>query len=534
MDRLIDCFTFYNELDMLELRFREIYDTVDKFIIVEADKTFGGEKKPFLLDENIERFSKWSDKIIHIKINFPNIGSNPWDYERYQRNSFMQALYFLGLTDSDKVMITDVDEIPDPNTISYIKTYPLNGIYKLEMDHYFGSFRNKMSNPEKWYHPKIMNWGHLKNSTPDNCRSDFNCQWWERGGWHLSYFGGPEKISKKIGSFSHQEYNNEVIRDVNRISDKIKSNRDFLDDWRSFVNINPESNPYLPKNWRILEKYEEEYFPELYAKKDLVLGSAINIDLNSIMTFIRSLRKYNKECSISIIVENNIDEVKKSSIKKEGVNLIFTSISTFLESPINNIRYLKFFEFIKDHENEYKNVLISDVRDVYFQNDPFKGLEKNSIFFAEEDESKTIKDDDRFNSRWIRQTYGDIILEDLNNEKITCCGTVIGSYRNISAYLEFMTNEIIRFYKEKNPFFNDMLDTAIHTYIYYKRRDLLENPSMKNNGDLFGTVGITVKEFPDKITIKNNLIEVNGKIPSIIHQYDRSEWLKKFINLNSK
>jgi hypothetical protein len=47
---VIDCFTFYNELEILELRFLELYDVVDKFIIVEADQTFSGNNKRFIYE----------------------------------------------------------------------------------------------------------------------------------------------------------------------------------------------------------------------------------------------------------------------------------------------------------------------------------------------------------------------------------------------------------------------------------------------------------------------------------------------------
>ena len=531
--KLIDCFTFYNELEILELRMNEMYDIVDKFILVEADKTFKGDPKPFFFDENKERFEKWMDKIIHVKVNFPVLSSNnPWDYERYQRNSFMPSLYFLNLSENDKLIICDVDEIPDSSTMSYVKPYPMSGICKLEMYQYFGSFRNKMNNPEKWYHPKIVTWGHLKSSTPDNCRNDFNCQWWERGGWHLSYFGGPEKIVQKIKSFSHQEYNSPEINNTERIEDRIRNNRDFLDNWRTFVNIDPEKNPYLPKNWRILEKYEEEYFPELYNKKDLVIGAAINTPIESVMTFLKSFKKYNTSADIFLLVEKEISEENRISIKNAGANLIFTTLTDFLNTPINNLRYLKFYEFLKEHGDEYKNVLISDIRDVYFQSDPFLNIEKNSIFFAQEEENKTINDDKRFNSRWIEQTYGKEILEKIGNEKITCCGTLLGSSSNCLSYLKFMNDEIVRFYRDKIPSFNDMLDTPIHTYLYYIKPEILRNPQIKTNGDLFGTVGITVKEFPEKILIKEGKIEVNGKKSPIIHQYDRSEWLTSFIKNN--
>jgi beta-1,4-mannosyl-glycoprotein beta-1,4-N-acetylglucosaminyltransferase len=533
MARLIDCFTFYNEIEILQLRLSEIYEVVDKFILVEADKTFKGEDKPFIFEENKEKFSKWMDKIIHIRINFPDLGTkNPWEYEKYQRNSFMQALYFLGLSDSDQVMITDVDEIPDASTISYIKTYPLKGLYKLEMENYMGCFRNKMSSVSKWYHPKIMTWDHLKCSTPNNCRNDFDCQWWERGGWHLSYFGGSDRILNKINSFSHQEYNNEKIKNKERIIDRIKNNNDFLDEWRTFINIDPENNPYLPKNWRILEKYEEEYFPELYPGKDLVIGAAVNIDVESILIFVKSLRLQNKDCDIVLIVEDNISQEKKASIKNYGVSIIFSKLNEISGiSNVNNLRYFKFYEFLRENEGKYRNVLISDIRDVYFQKDPFESIGRNSIFFAQEDEGKNIESDDIFNSRWIKQTYGIEIFNKIKDYKITCCGTVLGSYNNCIKYSKFICDEIIRLKNESNPFFSDMLDTAIHTYLYYLKGDLLNNPTMKENGDLFGTVGITSIEFTEKIDIKNGFIEVNKKVPAIIHQYDRSNWLNSYIKI---
>jgi beta-1,4-mannosyl-glycoprotein beta-1,4-N-acetylglucosaminyltransferase len=40
---LIDCFTFFNELDMLECRLEYLYDKVDQFVLVEADITHSGK-----------------------------------------------------------------------------------------------------------------------------------------------------------------------------------------------------------------------------------------------------------------------------------------------------------------------------------------------------------------------------------------------------------------------------------------------------------------------------------------------------------
>jgi beta-1,4-mannosyl-glycoprotein beta-1,4-N-acetylglucosaminyltransferase len=132
MKTVVDCFTFYNELELLELRFNELYDVVDKFIIVEANKTFKGDFKPFILEENKWRFEKWWDKVAHIKVYTPDNLTDAWSREKYQRNSSLPFLHSMCLNDNSVVIITDIDEIPNPERITYIKEkYNLDGIFKL-------------------------------------------------------------------------------------------------------------------------------------------------------------------------------------------------------------------------------------------------------------------------------------------------------------------------------------------------------------------------------------------------------------------
>jgi hypothetical protein len=265
---VVDCFTFHNELELLELRFTELYDHVDKFVIIEANKTFKGDFKPFILEENKWRFEKWWDKVAHIKINIPDNLTDAWSREKYQRNSSIPFLHSMCLPDNAIVIITDVDEIPNPEVILKIKYgNDLDGIYKLEMDNYFGSFYNKEITV-KWYHPKVINWKNLKLKSPEECRLTFNCQWWEKGGWHFTYFGGPSRISSKLNDFSHQEYNKDDFKDENYISDKIKNGKDLFGEWRKFERINPEENDFLPKNWRILLQLEQQYKIENGNKKN--------------------------------------------------------------------------------------------------------------------------------------------------------------------------------------------------------------------------------------------------------------------------
>ena len=65
---IYDCFTFFNELDLLEIRLNILDEYTDYFVIGESYETFSGLKKPLYYYENRERFEKWNDKIKRAKI----------------------------------------------------------------------------------------------------------------------------------------------------------------------------------------------------------------------------------------------------------------------------------------------------------------------------------------------------------------------------------------------------------------------------------------------------------------------------------
>ena len=118
--KVFDCFTFYKEFDLLELRLEELWDTVDYFVIAEAGHTHQGSPKPYhLLDENWDRFEKYHSKIRHIKVDdMPNT-ANSWENENHQRRSLQR-----GLTDmqpEDLIITGDADEIVRPEIIELIK-----------------------------------------------------------------------------------------------------------------------------------------------------------------------------------------------------------------------------------------------------------------------------------------------------------------------------------------------------------------------------------------------------------------------------
>ncbi len=119
--KIYDCFTFFNELELLELRLESLWDVVDYFVIVEADKTHANVPKPFNFYEHVRDFEKYLPKIHYVMDNsvVEYRGVSDWSIENNQRNNIMK-----GLTDAapdDLIMISDADEFPDPVIIQTIR-----------------------------------------------------------------------------------------------------------------------------------------------------------------------------------------------------------------------------------------------------------------------------------------------------------------------------------------------------------------------------------------------------------------------------
>ena len=113
-----DCFTFYNEFELLELRLRALWDVVDCFVIVEANRKHNGEPKNFLLRELYES----SPKIRCVSVDLSNVpygGAGDWSIEITQRNAIAY-----GLEDAqpdDLILIGDADEIIAPDVFRRLR-----------------------------------------------------------------------------------------------------------------------------------------------------------------------------------------------------------------------------------------------------------------------------------------------------------------------------------------------------------------------------------------------------------------------------
>ena len=128
--KLYDCCMYFDEDIVLDLRLNVLNDYVDKFVVAEATKDHTGRDKK--LNFNINNFTKFKDKITYIVVeDLPmdlKFYKKNWPVhhlrDQYQRNALARG--YKNCNDDDLIMISDIDEIPNPNKI---KEFKINNKY---------------------------------------------------------------------------------------------------------------------------------------------------------------------------------------------------------------------------------------------------------------------------------------------------------------------------------------------------------------------------------------------------------------------
>jgi beta-1,4-mannosyl-glycoprotein beta-1,4-N-acetylglucosaminyltransferase len=216
--KIYDCFPFYNELDLLELRLTELYEKVDHFVLVEADTTYTSRPKPFYFEENKQRYANFLDKIIHIKVEDMPHSPDAWVNDRFQRDQIARGL--VEAAPDDLILVSDCDEIIRPEAVEYMKNSE-QSLFALRM-----SLHNFKFNYMKLMPDRYNVWGMagrrslFDDIAPDAFRQlrfqffdkpyqfkNDGCEVIEHGGWHFGYMGDKEWLLDKAQSFAHTEVN---------------------------------------------------------------------------------------------------------------------------------------------------------------------------------------------------------------------------------------------------------------------------------------------------------------------------------------
>lgn len=236
---IYDCFTFFNESDILRLRLNELGPHVDHFVIVEATETFTGKRKPLYMNtvEKADWYQEHKEKVIRVVVDFPSKDMTSWDREIYQRNQITRGLE-KAKSSNDIVIISDVDEIPRPGMFHWKESV------QLDVTQYFWNFHWEVPvHCNQGARPVVTRVSHLYLTTPQEMRASVLPRI-QYGGWHFSFFGGVAATIQKIEAFAHTEVDKPEFKSPRNMTDGEKYG---IDPFNRFPLKYSEINETYPK-----------------------------------------------------------------------------------------------------------------------------------------------------------------------------------------------------------------------------------------------------------------------------------------------
>lgn len=232
--KIYDCFPFFNEFDLLDIRLHELSDTVDEFVLVESTKTFSGKNKPLYFNDNKERFAKFLPKITHIIQTDADEGTDyqaNWLREEGQRDKIMETL-IVKCKPNDIIISSDLDEIPRATAVKeYVLKHAKNGIMIMNQKYSY-YYLNNFTTDCKWQEGRIFPFWEAEKYTLSKLRRGPThhslIPSLENAGWHFSFLGNAEHIRHKIESFAHTEFDKDEIKSDDNIKRALETGADLF------------------------------------------------------------------------------------------------------------------------------------------------------------------------------------------------------------------------------------------------------------------------------------------------------------------
>tara|TARA_X000001036_G_scaffold383768_1_gene377344 strand:+ start:399 stop:1214 length:816 start_codon:yes stop_codon:yes gene_type:complete len=266
--RIYDCFSYWDEDLLLEFRLNILNDYVDYFVIVEGNKTWQNNFKN--LNFNINKFSKFKDKIIYIPVEDLPDGDDPYKRENHQRNAIIRGL--TNASKNDLIIISDLDEIPNPHKIINFNPSKRFAVFKQMHFYYKFNLLNQL-NPF-WHGSRICLKKYLQ--SPQWLRElKFKRRpFWRidklrlnniilEGGWHFCNLKKPEQLLHKYKNlcetndpYHFKEKIDPKYLTVDSIKNFISNSKDLIGRDHNYEKI--EIDEKLPKYLRDnIDKYKD-------------------------------------------------------------------------------------------------------------------------------------------------------------------------------------------------------------------------------------------------------------------------------------
>ena len=257
------------------------------------------------------------------------------------------------------------------------------------------------------------------------------------------------------------------------------------------------------------------------AKKNVILGIIQNYTIIKVLPFFNSIIYSNfTNCDIVMFVRN-VSPNLINYLKSIGV-IVYQISNTYnnIRRP-NHIRWKMFKNFLEENKNRYNLVFSVDVRDSFFQKDVFINYSNYSSILGITLEDGTLNE--KTNKNNIIKLVGIEKHNKIKNERIICMGTVLGTSREFLEFANIMWEKLKLYNYPKS-------DQGLANFLFYHDKIMNNSLVINDNKGPIMTIGLSKVEniFLD---YKGNILNYNGEIASVIHQYDRKTEIKmKIIN----
>ena len=276
--KIFDCFMYFDEEQVLDLRLNVLYQNVDYFVIVESIYNHKGDKRNLLF--NRQKFEKFNDKIIYLVYDkIPQLVEpiKETDNEKEKDGKYiMNALYrenaqrdFIleGLKSAKKddlILISDVDEIPKLSSVNLNQIKNEIILFKQDMFYYKYNLslpnfkwtgtkavkKKNLVSPQWLRNVKDRKYPFYRIDTFFSDKKYIDIKIINDGGWHFSNIKSPEMIEHKLRSYLHHREFDQVSLSIEEINELVKK-KQAIYDLRVDKRVNKVGNGVILENFEM-------------------------------------------------------------------------------------------------------------------------------------------------------------------------------------------------------------------------------------------------------------------------------------------
>jgi hypothetical protein len=248
----------------------------------------------------------------------------------------------------------------------------------------------------------------------------------------------------------------------------------------------------------------------------LVLGAAVGFDVPQVRVFVESLRATGYGGDVMLLIRWPGIGVGRY-LKRRGVDVTRVFQTRSFTRSVHARRYAIYLDYLRSRPARYDQIMISDVRDVVFQRNPFDGIVGPQCHFYLESAVRTIGQDPT-NSRWVRGCFTAAEAAALADRRISCSGITVGGTAAVVTYLERMAARVaampMRIYREIGHGY----DQAIHNFLVHLD-PAIDGILVENNGHI-ATMALEPRALYS-LDDEARIHAADGRLFPICHQYDR-------------